>query len=139
MSTLNPSFVQQDDTHISAKKGDINASDADLWHAYLRAISDYFPFAGSPDGYRIYTAPLTSFGVTIGRAVDTSIVNHDLIRLGDLLLPPDSPIFLPGLSYSKRLRRYLQAVVIVMSLPTYAFPVRTDIRYSHRADKMRPA
>ncbi|CAG7565814.1 unnamed protein product [Fusarium equiseti] len=95
---------------MSATKHRVKAADAALWHAYLRAISDYFPFSEEPDGYRIYTAPLTSFGVTIGKAVDPSIVNNDLFRLGDLLLPPDSPIFLPRLSYSKRLRRYLEAV-----------------------------
>ncbi|KAI8685423.1 hypothetical protein NCS55_00214300 [Fusarium keratoplasticum] len=103
MSVLNPSSVNQVD--MSAAKPSVNAADAELWHAYLRAISDYFPFSEQPDGYRIYTAPLTSFGVTIGRAVDQSIVNNDIFRLGDLLLPPDSPIFLPRLSYSQRLRR----------------------------------
>ncbi|KAI8679325.1 hypothetical protein NCS57_00210200 [Fusarium keratoplasticum] len=108
MSVLNPSSVNQVD--MSAAKPSVNAADAELWHAYLRAISDYFPFSEQPDGYRIYTAPLTSFGVTIGRAVDQSIVNNDIFRLGDLLLPPDSPIFLPRLSYSQRLRRYLQFV-----------------------------
>ncbi|RSL96387.1 hypothetical protein CEP52_011515 [Fusarium oligoseptatum] len=109
MSTLkDPSPVNQ--VNMSAAKSGVKAADAELWHAYLRAISDYFPFSEQPDGYRIYTAPLTSFGVTIGRAVDPSIVNNDLFRLGDLLLPPESPIFLPRLSYSQRLRRYLQFV-----------------------------
>ncbi|KAF4438074.1 hypothetical protein FACUT_5237 [Fusarium acutatum] len=110
MSTNTSSSTEQ--AHTCSNKPSVKPADAELWHAYLRAISDYFPFSEKPDGYRIYTAPLTSFGVTIGRAVDPAIVNNDLFRLGDLLLPPDSPVFLPRLSYSQRLRRYLKCVVL---------------------------
>ncbi|KXH34357.1 hypothetical protein CSIM01_00268 [Colletotrichum simmondsii] len=110
MSTNTQSPTEQ--PHVCSDKPSIEPADAELWHAYLRAISDYFPFSEKPDAYRIYTAPLTSFGVTIGRGVDPAIVNNDLFRLGDLLLPPDSPVFLPRLSYSQRLRRYLKCVVV---------------------------
>ncbi|KAF5705050.1 hypothetical protein FGLOB1_8190 [Fusarium globosum] len=110
MSTTATSSSEQ--PHACSDKPTVKPADAELWHAYLRAISDYFPFSEKPDGYRIYTAPLTSFGVTIGRSIDPAIVNNDLFRLGDLLLPPDSPVFLPRLSYSQRLRRYLKCVVV---------------------------
>lgn len=112
MSTKTPLSTEQ--PHICSDKPGVKPADAELWHAYLRAISDYFPFSEKPDGYRIYTAPLTSFGVTIGRAIDPAIINNDLFRLGDLLLPPDSPVFLPRLSYSQRLRRYLKCAVVVI-------------------------
>ncbi|KAG8677545.1 hypothetical protein FPOAC2_03673 [Fusarium poae] len=110
MSTKAPSSTEQ--PHTGSDKPIVKPADAELWHAYLRAISDYFPFSEKHDGYRIYTAPLTSFGVTIGRSVDPAIINNDLFRLGDLLLPPDSPVFLPRLSYSQRLHRYLQCAVV---------------------------
>jgi hypothetical protein len=119
MSTKAPSSTEQ--PHTGSDKPIVKPADAELWHAYLRAISDYFPFSEKHDGYRIYTAPLTSFGVTIGRSVDPAIINNDLFRLGDLLLPPDSPVFLPRLSYSQRLHRYLQCAVVVRRFDRYYF------------------
>ncbi|KAG7409967.1 hypothetical protein Forpe1208_v011804 [Fusarium oxysporum f. sp. rapae] len=111
MFTLNTSSANAA-TVMSATKSEVEPADAELWHAYLRAISDYFPFSDKSNGSRIYTAPLTSFGVTIGMAINPVTLNNDVFRLGDLMLPPDSPLFVPRLSYSQRLRRYLQAVSI---------------------------
>ena len=67
----------------------------------------------SEEDLRVYTAPLTSIGISIGRSIDQQIVNHDLFRIGDLLLPVNSPIFMPGPSYSQRLLRYLMAAQVV--------------------------
>ena len=89
-----------------------SSTDLALWHDYLRQLKAFFPFS-STDGSRIYAAPLTAVGISIGISIDQSIVNNDIFRVGDCLLPHDSPIFLPGLSYSKRLLRYLEAVKIV--------------------------
>jgi len=85
----------------------------DLWHDYLRQLKAFFPGFSSEDGNRIYAAPLTSVGISIGQSISQQIVNHDLFHIGDLLLPVNSPVFLPGPSYSQRLLRYLQAVEVV--------------------------
>ncbi|KAI9658795.1 MAG: hypothetical protein M1821_002355 [Bathelium mastoideum] len=84
-------------------------ADLDLWHAYLLQLKDFFPFSDT-DGSCIYVAPLTALGISVGQTIDQNIVNHDIFRIGDLLLPADSPVFLPGPSYSQRLLRFLQSV-----------------------------
>jgi hypothetical protein len=88
-------------------------ADLDLWHDYLRELKKFFEATGSEEDLRVYAAPLTSIGISIGRSIDQQIVNHDLFRIGDLLLPANSPVFIPSLSYSQRLLRYLLAAQVV--------------------------
>lgn len=96
----------------SFSKMNASPGDLDLWHAYLVQLKTFFPFSDQ-DGSRVYVAPLTSVGISIGQTIDPSIVNNDIFRLGDLLLPPESPIFFPGPSYSQRLLRFLQSAAPV--------------------------
>ncbi|EUC42284.1 hypothetical protein COCMIDRAFT_103928 [Bipolaris oryzae ATCC 44560] len=87
-------------------------ADLDLWHSYLRELKKIFEDNGTEDDLRVYAAPLTSIGISIGQSIDPQIVNHDLFRIGDLLLPAKNPVFMPGPSYSQRLLRYLQAAQV---------------------------
>lgn len=87
----------------------------DLWHSYAKQLAVWFSYnkTAHAAGMRIYTVPFTSTFITVGLDVSDAVKNYDLFRLGDLLLPPNSPVFIPKSSYSQRLLQYLQQVSIV--------------------------
>ena len=98
----------------------------DLWHVYAKELGRWFSYdeAGHEQGKRIYTVPFTSTFITVGLDVSEPVRNHDLFRLGDLLLPPNTPVFMPKSSYSARLLEYLQCVSIVSVKPLLLIMLR---------------
>ena len=89
--------------------------DLDLWYAYATRLKRIFIPSDDPldHNLRIYMASLTSTGVTIGSSIPDAVTNSDIYRLGDMLLPEENPVFNPGASFSKRLKRYLDSVDVV--------------------------
>ncbi|RFU34243.1 hypothetical protein B7463_g2084, partial [Scytalidium lignicola] len=100
--------------NMGAMNGLNGHSYVDLWYGYATELKNIFVPSGELDNdLSIYVAPLTSASITIGPGVPEAITNCDIHRLGDMLLPPHSPIFSPGSSYSRRLYRHLRSVPFV--------------------------
>lgn len=86
-----------------------------LWFNYYRQIVNQLVGGGGtlgPDAV-VYVAPITSQGIAGGDWIPTEVTNNQLFRVADSLLPPDSPVYLPGSTaggYVRALQKYLNWV-----------------------------
>ena len=78
---------------------DINAipsGDQLIQLAYATAIKSLPGTPAIDDINSLYICPPTSQGIAAGDWVPKDITNAQLYRVGDYLLPKDSPVFVPG-------------------------------------------
>ncbi|KAJ4417802.1 hypothetical protein N0V82_005968 [Gnomoniopsis sp. IMI 355080] len=88
----------------------MSSDNAQLWLSYATKVLPSLGLKPSAKS-KVYIAPLSAAGIAAGTNIPPAVTNQGIFVIGDTLLDPTNPMFLPGTSsYSQRLASYLASV-----------------------------